>query len=147
MASLLEQQHTWGPGRASILVLSHLERSQIELGRLGEAVKVLSQANTLAPTIPNNRYDPALFRETAILQLEAGEYQAAANTATKAVHLADDQNQERIRVGYCRSIEAMALLRLDKPGDAELLSLKRSKPVRRKPASILCSLPESTRRV
>lgn len=125
LATLLwEQQHTWGPDQESILVLTHLGRSQVELGRLGDAVKILSEANTLAPTIPNNRYDPALFRETAVLQLELGEYDAAAGTAAKAVHLADDQNQDRLRVGYCRSIEAMALLRLGKPDDAELLSLK-----------------------
>jgi len=122
--SLLERLHTWGPDYESILVLTHIGKSQIELGRLGEAVKVLSEANALAPTIPSNRYDPALFRETAVLQLELGEYEAAVGTAAKAVHLADDQNQERIRVGYCRSLEAMALLRLGKAGDAELLSLK-----------------------
>jgi tetratricopeptide (TPR) repeat protein len=123
-SSLLERLHTRGPDYESILVLTHIGRSQVELGRLGEAVKALSEANTLAPTIPNNRHEPALFRETAALLLELGEYQAAASTAAKAVHLANDQNQERIRVGYCRSIEAMAFLRLGKPDDAELLSLK-----------------------
>jgi tetratricopeptide (TPR) repeat protein len=123
-ASLLERLHVWGPDREAILVLTHIGKSQIELGRFGEAVKVLSQANALASTIPYYFYDPALFRETALLQLEVGEYQAAANTAAKAVKLAQDHNQERLRVGYCRSIEAMALLRLGKPDDAELLSLK-----------------------
>lgn len=123
-SSLLERLQTWGPDRESVLVLTHIGRSQVEVGRLADAVKVLGQANALAPTIPNNSYDPALFRETAVLQLQAGEYQAAANTAAKAAHLADDQNQERIRVGYCRSLEALALLRLGKPADAELLSLK-----------------------
>jgi tetratricopeptide (TPR) repeat protein len=123
-ASLLERLHVWGPDREAILVLTHIGRSQVEMGRFSEALKVLSQANALASTIPYYFYDPALFRETALLQLEAGEYQAAANTAAKAVKLAQDHNQERLRVGYCRSIEAMALLRLGKPDDAELLSLK-----------------------
>jgi tetratricopeptide (TPR) repeat protein len=109
-SSLLERLHIWGPDRESILVLTHIGRSQIELGRLSDAVKVLGEANALAPTIPNNFYDPALFRETAVLQLEGGEYQAAGNTAAKAVKLAEDRNQEKLRVGY-RSIQAMALLR------------------------------------
>ena len=123
-SSLLQRLNTWGPDRESVLVLTHIGRSQVELGRLADAIKVISQANTLAPTIPNSFYDPALFRETAVLQLEAGEYQAAANTAAKAVKLAQDHNQERLRVGYCRSIEATALLRLGKPSDAELLTLQ-----------------------
>jgi tetratricopeptide (TPR) repeat protein len=140
-ASLLERLHVWGPDREAILVLTHIGRSQVELGRFGEAVKMLSQANALASTIPYNFYDPALFRETAVLQLEAGEYQAAASTAAKAVHLANDQNQERIRVGYCRSIEAMALLRLGKPGDAELLSLKAVKACPKKAGNYFVFAP------
>jgi tetratricopeptide (TPR) repeat protein len=123
-ASLLERLRIWGPDREAILVLTHVGRSQVELGRLGDAVKALGQANALAPTLPYNFYDPALFRETAVLQLELGEYEAAVGTAAKAVHLANDRNQARIRVGYSRSIEALALLRLGKPSDAELLSLK-----------------------
>lgn len=121
---LSQQQRAWGPNKESVFVLTHIGNAQVELGRIADAVQAISQANTLAPTIGDNFYEVALLRETAVLQLELGQYQAAASVAAKAVKLALDRNLEGLRIGYSRSIQAMALLRLGNPSDAELIVLK-----------------------
>jgi len=138
---LLQQQQAWGPNKESIFVLTHIGSAQVELGRISDAVKVISQADTLAPTIPNNLYEIGLLRATAVLQLEVGQYQAAASLAAKAVKLALDRNLESLRVGYYRSIQAMALLRLGNPSDAELIVLKAVKDCPKKPGKYFVFAP------
>jgi tetratricopeptide (TPR) repeat protein len=107
----------------SVLSLAYIGKTQTEIGRLGEAVNALGMAEALSSRIGTTYYDATLSREAAALYYALAGYDEAAASAAKAVRLSQEHNSPRIRTAYCKSIEALALLRIGKLSEAEILSL------------------------
>ncbi len=82
----------------------------VEVGALQEASLILSQAEPAGGSVA---------RERAALLLALRDYQAAAETAATAYRLSVEGGYMKVRVAYCKSIEAEARLRLGDVGGAQ----------------------------
>jgi hypothetical protein len=134
LAKLLFQQLKMrGRDEHSVLSLVYIGKAQTELGHLGDAVNTLGLADALSSGLGSTFYDATLLRETAALYYALAGYDGAAASAAKAVRLSQERNSTRIRVAYCKSIEALALLRIGKLSEAELLVASAVKECPKKP--------------
>ncbi|MGD0297893.1 MAG: hypothetical protein ABSE86_12310 [Bryobacteraceae bacterium] len=120
------------PDEQSVQSLTYIGRAQVELGLFGEAVKALGTAEGFSSRAGSTYYDAALLRETAALYHALAGYDEAAASAAKAVRLSQERNLPKIRVAYCKSIEAIALLRIGKLSEAEILATSAVKECPRK---------------
>ena len=123
----------WGRDEHSVQSLAYIGKAQIELGHLGEAISVLGTAEALSSSLGSTYYDATLLHETAALYYALAGYDGAAASAAKAVRLSQERNIPKIRVAYCKSIEALALLRIGKLSEAELLAASALKECPKKP--------------
>jgi len=130
---LFEQLKMWGRDEHSVLSLAYIGNAQTELGHLGDAVNTLGLADALSSSLGSTYYDATLRRETAALYYALAGYDEAAANAAKAVRLSQERNSPKIRVAYCKSIEALALLRIGKLSEAELLVASAVKECPKKP--------------
>jgi tetratricopeptide (TPR) repeat protein len=130
---LFEELKMWGRDEHSVLSLAYIGKAQTELGHLGDAVNTLGLADALSSSLGTTYYDATLRRETAALYYALAGYHEAAAGAAKAVRLSQERNSPKIRVAYCKSIEALALLRIGKLSEAELLAASAVKECPKKP--------------
>jgi tetratricopeptide (TPR) repeat protein len=138
---IFERFQVWAPNDQRVAFLAYIGRAQVETGRLGEAAHVLGMAEELSSRIWNNHYEVALFREMAALHYALGEYDATAAAAAKADRFSKERNYPKIRTGYLQSIEALALLRIGKLNDAELLALSAVKNCPKKADKYVVEVP------
>ena len=82
----------------------------VEVGALQEAVLILKQGDPAWADVPF--WAPRVARERAALLLALGEYRGAAENAAKGYRLCAEQHYLKIRIAYCKSLEAQARLRL-----------------------------------
>lgn len=86
-------------------MLPYRAKLSVEVGALQQAVLIFKRAE---PAM----YPPTAAREHAALLLALRDYAEAAKTASKAYRLCIEGGYLKIRIAYCKSIEAEARLRL-----------------------------------
>ncbi len=138
---ILERFQVWAPNDQRVAILAYIGRAQVEMGRLGEAAHVLGMAEALSSRIWNNHYEVGVFREMAALHYALGEYDAAVAAAAKAYRFSEERNYSKIHMGYLQSIDALALLRIGKLNDAELLALSAVKNCPKKADKNIVEVP------
>lgn len=138
---MLDRLHIWQHDDQALAFLAYLAKAAVETGRLGPAWTIFHSAETLDTQIWDKYYEPALFREKAACYYAAGEYDAASLAAAKAYQLSNEHDYYRIRAEYCRSVQALALLRAGNIIEAEKQALAAVRVAPKKPGKHLVFAP------
>ena len=125
----------------SVRLRIYLSEAALEIGHIGDAGELLNDVDRILNRTGGSWDAPILERERAALQLARGEYDAAAITAAKARRLSIDHDFTRITVGYCQSLQALALMRTGKASEAEDLLQRPLKDCPKKPGKYFVFAP------
>lgn len=120
--SMLDLLHARQREDDALVFLAYLGKAAVEQGRPEFAGRVFQSADTLQSRTMLSYYEPVLLREKAAFQYAAGEYGNAAELAAQAQRAAMDWHYYRIRAEYCRSLQALALLRMGNVAEAKRLA-------------------------
>ena len=119
----LKRLQDWQHAELTTPFLPYVVKFDIETGKISKASAVLDAAEKLAARFWDyNINEPVLFREKAEFDYACSRYQDAAIAAAKAYRLSNDHRYSEVRTEYCRSLQALALMRVGKTVEAEQLA-------------------------
>ncbi|MFN7921415.1 MAG: hypothetical protein U0Q16_15035 [Bryobacteraceae bacterium] len=115
----------------SVVFLTYLAKAAVEQGHMKEALTRFESAEA-ANARSDKRYHPALIREKAALLYAAGEFRLAGELAGQAHRAMVSIRASTLRAEYCRSLQALALLRSGRTSEAEYLAMMATKVLPKK---------------
>jgi len=134
--SILERASRWPKGPDEMLIRTYLGKASLELGAPRAASKILEAAPPRIPLDISYHIEQYYFRERAAVRYAVADYEGTLAEAAQAIRVFHEQEASQtshdIREDYCRSLQALALLRMGKQAEAEALALKAAKAVPKK---------------